>query len=840
MKLNDVFGATMSKITLTIDGKHVKTCPGDKVLDAAHNAGIDIPTLCSHPELEPHGSCRLCVVEIEGVRGFPTSCTTPAAEGMVVKTTTPEVIELRKNILKLLLSGHTSPCLVCPHKEPCEKYRPRPTKSGRVTRCATCGNRDFCELRKLCEEHEIDDLKLPIIYKNIAVERDDPFMDRDYSLCVLCGKCVRICRKLHGKAAIDFIGRGKDVRIGTVFHRGHTESGCVFCGACIDICPTGALADRFAKWHGLPDKTENTTCILCPVGCSVGLKMKEGKVVGSASTALTKEARICAIGRFVLPQVMENPARLRSHKIRVADGVRKASYEEAVEEATGKFASFSGSQFTLIAHSSATREESYVLKKFTEKVMKSEHFIVANGADNRIQIDPDTKALFLTGDYLDADLSKKPDFTVVADILPSSATDSADVVFGAAVLAETDGTFLAASGEIHELRAAAKPPDDVFPDWKIICDIAGKMGSSEFDFASSADIRKELDALGTAEQPPVMPDPPAFDDLSALPRMYRGHRFTDILGALKWILDEEATATGEEQTAKESAEKEKERPFRIVEKVEIVPNTHMITVHAPVVAAKCMPGQFIIAMVNEQSERIPYTIADWDREQGTITINVLETGRSSREMALVREGDHLEHFVGPLGNQIEIKEYGTVVCGGGCYGIGAILPMARALLEAGNKVICIEEAASEYLLYWQDRLSLVCDELVIATKDGSVGIKGGVQEAISMLVERGLKIDQAFVVGCTFMMMLVSETTKGYDIPTLTAMNPIMVDGTGMCGACRVTVGDATKFSCVDGPFFDGHQVNWMELMQRRAAFGREEIEALPQDHRKIHHCLNM
>jgi NAD(P)H-flavin reductase len=115
-----------------------------------------------------------------------------------------------------------------------------------------------------------------------------------------------------------------------------------------------------------------------------------------------------------------------------------------------------------------------------------------------------------------------------------------------------------------------------------------------------------------------------------------------------------------------------------------------------------------------------------------------------------------------------------------------------------------------------------------------------VQEAISMLVERGLKIDQAFVVGCTFMMMLVSETTKGYDIPTLTAMNPIMVDGTGMCGACRVTVGDATKFSCVDGPFFDGHQVNWIELMQRRAAFGREEIEALPQDHRKIHHCLNM
>ena len=259
--------------------------------------------------------------------------------------------------------------------------------------------------------------------------------------------------------------------------------------------------------------------------------------------------------------------------------------------------------------------------------------------------------------------------------------------------------------------------------------------------------------------------------------------------------------------------------------------------YAPEVAAKCMPGQFIIVMVHERSERIPYTIADWGREKGTVTINVLEVGRSSREMALASEGEHLEHLVGPLGTQIEVKEYGTVVCGG-CYGVGAILPIARALREAGNRVICIEEASSGYLLHWQDKLAGDCEELIIATKDGSVGIKGGVQEAITMLVERGEKIDQAFIVGCTFMMMLVSEKTKEYGIPTMTAMNAIMVDGTGMCGACRVTVGETTKFSCVDGPFFDGYQINWIELMQRRSAYSREQVQALPQDHHK-HHCTN-
>jgi len=641
----------VSLINITIDNIKVRAEEGITILDAAKGAGIEIPTLCTYAELEPYGACRMCVVEIEGMDGYPTSCTTSVEQGMVVKTKSPEVIELRKNILKLLLSGHTSPCIVCLHKEDCEKYRPNPAKSGKTVRCESCSNREPCELRKLAEEYKVDDLELPIIYQNLPLERMDPFMDRDYNLCILCGRCVRICKKIHEKGTIDFINRGKDTRIGAAFLRNYVEAGCRFCGACIDICPTGALSDRFAKWHGEADRTEETTCDICPAGCPVRLKMKNGRVIGAESTAFTDEARLCAIGRFILPQVYEEP------------------------------------------------------------------------------------------DHLNAAVQK---------------------------------IVRLSSGHLIQ---------------NIISDIERKMGTSR----KKADI---ISALGTI-----------------LDKKNEKHEETPVV-------------TGD-------------RLFKIVSKTEIVPNTHMIEVFAPDIAKKCQPGQFVIAMVNERSERIPYTIADWDDKKGTVTIHVMEAGRSSREMLLLDEGEFLLHFVGPLGMPVEIKKYGTVVCGGGCFGVGAILPIARALKDAGNKVICIEEASSGYLLYWQDKLSQHCDELIIATKDGSVGLKGGVQEVLLMLTERGEELNQAFIIGCTFMMMLVSEATKGLGIPTLTALNPIMVDGTGMCGACRVTVGDETKFACVDGPFFDGHLIDWVELMQRRSAYTKLEVEALPQEHDGHDHAHN-
>jgi NAD(P)H-flavin reductase/NAD-dependent dihydropyrimidine dehydrogenase PreA subunit/ferredoxin len=824
----------MTEITLTIDGTPVKAQQGDTVLQAAQKAGIEIPTLCAHPALEPYGACRLCIVEIQGMRGYPPSCTTPASEGMAVKTTSPEIVELRKEVLRLMLSGHTSPCLVCKHREPCEKYRPRSFKAGRATRCVFCNNRFTCELRILADQYKIDDLNLPILYKNLPVERNDPFMDRDYNLCVLCGRCARICEKIHGKGSIDFINRGKEARIGTAFHKPHTETDCRFCGACIDICPTGSLSDRFAKWYGAPDRTQDSTCLLCPHGCSIRVKLKDGKAISSGMTGFRTEDRICAVGRFALPQILDNPTRLTSHQIRVPDGLIKTSYEEALAEAARRLDPHKGETFALVAHAAATREEIYLLRKFTREVMKSSHFAVARGEGKDLALEPasvpeaiaegSVKAVYALGDFVPPEARKKIETLVVEDLFPSDTARSADVVIAAAALVETEGTFLNAAGRNQTLTAAALPPAGLLPDWKILCDLAKKMGASGFDYASAAEIRNELEGKHLQEQPPVAPDPSPLDDVAAIPRTYRGHRLSDVVCALRGLLAEEA---GRPEPAAEAVA---EKPFRILEKVEIVPNTHMVTVHAPVIAEKCLPGQFVIAMVNETSERIPYTISDFDREKGTISMVVLEVGRSSREMADTRAGQHLAHLAGPLGLSVEVKNYGTVVCAGGCFGVGAILPIARAMKEAGNRVICIEEASSHYLLHWQDRLSRACDELVIVTKDGSVGIKGGVQEAIQMLADRGEKIDQSYIIGCTFMMMMVSEQNKTLGIPTQTAMNPVMLDGTGMCGACRVSVGGSTKFACVDGPFLDGLDINWIELIQRQAAFKKEEIEGLSQE----------
>ncbi|MGZ6220348.1 MAG: 2Fe-2S iron-sulfur cluster-binding protein, partial [Syntrophales bacterium] len=617
----------MSEITLTIDGNLVKAEQGDTVLKAARKAGIEVPTLCDHPALEPYGACRLCIVEIEGMRGYPPSCTTPAAQGMVVKTSSPVIIDLRKDVIKLLLSGHTSPCLVCLHREPCEKYRPRSFKSGKATRCVFCSNRDQCELRELSEEYKIDDLEVPIIYKHLPVERMDPFMDRDYNLCVLCGRCARICEKIHTTGTIAFVERGKEARISTAFDQPHAKTDCRFCGACVDICPTGAMSDRYAKWYGAPDTVQDSTCILCPLGCSIRLKIKDGKVISSGMTAFTREARICAVGRFVLPQLLDSNYRLMSHQVRVADGLIKTSYEDALDLAASSLKVYSGSQFAMIAPASATREELYILRKFTKEVMRSDNFAVEPLSLPDAVTNGTVKALYSLGDFLQDTRPKGLDVLIVSDMFPSRTEKSADVIFAVAGLVETDGTFLNASGQVKKMSAHATPPKALLPDWKVVCDIAKKMGASGFDFQTSDDIAKEMATSKGKEVPPVAPEPSPLDKVSAIPRIYRGHQMSDIVSAMRIFF------AAPEKEAVPAPPAEEGKRFRILEKIEIVPNTHMVTVHAPVIAEKCQPGQFVIAMVEETSERIPYTISDFDREKGTITMVTLEMGRSSRELA---------------------------------------------------------------------------------------------------------------------------------------------------------------------------------------------------------------
>jgi ferredoxin--NADP+ reductase len=264
--------------------------------------------------------------------------------------------------------------------------------------------------------------------------------------------------------------------------------------------------------------------------------------------------------------------------------------------------------------------------------------------------------------------------------------------------------------------------------------------------------------------------------------------------------------------------------FKVVAIRMIAPNVHLLTLEAPEVAAAAAAGQFVMIRPNEEGERIPLTLADWDPDLGTVTLVFLSVGRTTSELALLEPGDTIPTVAGPLGNPTEIEHYGTVLLVGGCYGIAGSYPIAKALRAAGNRVITLIEARSSFLFYWQERLREVSDRLLFLTRDGSEGTCGHIDELPRILEELGEPIDRAYANGCTYIMKRTSDTTKPLGIPTYVALNPIMIDGTGMCGVCRVSVGGRTQFACVDGPDFDGHEVDWDELKQRRGMYAAEEV----------------
>ena len=263
---------------------------------------------------------------------------------------------------------------------------------------------------------------------------------------------------------------------------------------------------------------------------------------------------------------------------------------------------------------------------------------------------------------------------------------------------------------------------------------------------------------------------------------------------------------------------------RILENTEIAPNVFECTVSARDIAAKVKPGQFIIIIPDEYSERTPVTVADWDVENGTITFVFLAIGSSTEKLTELSPGDEIFSLTGPLGKAFEMEEFGRVALVGGCYGIGGIFPAARAMKEHGNEVICYSEARSNFLLYWDEKLEEIADEVKYATTDASKGYKGHAHDQLQTDLEKGTSYDRVLAVGCTFMMYRISEVTRPYGLKTIVSMNPIMIDGTGMCGACRIEVDGTTRFACVDGPHFDGHLVDWDLILARRKAYLEEEI----------------
>jgi ferredoxin--NADP+ reductase len=265
---------------------------------------------------------------------------------------------------------------------------------------------------------------------------------------------------------------------------------------------------------------------------------------------------------------------------------------------------------------------------------------------------------------------------------------------------------------------------------------------------------------------------------------------------------------------------------KIVEKKDLSENVVMMVLEAPVIAQKRKAGQFIILKINEKGERIPLTIVDSDAQAGTITIIFQVVGKTTAVMAKMKAGDTIQDVQGPLGNPTEIENYGRVVCIGGGVGVGVVYPLTAALKKAGNEVISIIGSRTKDLLILEKEMGAISDRLIVATDDGSYGFHGFVSQVLQEMIAKGEKIDRVFAIGPVPMMKVISDVTRPHGIKTIVSLNSIMVDATGMCGACRVSVAGKTKFACVDGPEFDGHEVDFKLLADRLKMYCDSEREA--------------
>jgi ferredoxin--NADP+ reductase len=267
--------------------------------------------------------------------------------------------------------------------------------------------------------------------------------------------------------------------------------------------------------------------------------------------------------------------------------------------------------------------------------------------------------------------------------------------------------------------------------------------------------------------------------------------------------------------------------FSLLENKMLLPNLYQAVISAPEVAAAAQPGQFVIIRPCEDSERIPLTLSDWDVKAGTITVVYMHIGRTTGQFAALPSGGSVATVAGPLGNAMELRKFGHVVMVGGCYGIASIYPVARALKAIGNRVTIVVEARSSFLLFGLQKLKAASHQIVTITRDGSKGLPGHINNLQDILAGLPVPVERVILNGCNYLMMRGAEETRPLGIRTIVSLNTLMIDGTGMCGVCRCTVAGSTKFACVDGPHFDGHEVNWDEITRRRQAYLREEVQIL-------------
>ncbi|AOY77790.1 NADH dehydrogenase [Clostridium formicaceticum] len=337
-------------VNLKINGVSISVKVGTSILEAAQSVGIDIPTFCYDKDLTADGACRICVVEVEGFRNLPASCTTPVSEGMVVYTESEKVIETRKMILDLLLANHPQDCLTC-------------EKAG------------SCKLQDYCYRYDVRKTTFEGARKNLPIDDENHLIQRDQNKCILCGKCVRVCKEIQVTSAVDFTGRGFDTTVTTAFNAPLSIEQCRFCGQCVDICPTGALSNKqIAGTRPWEVEKVRTTCPFCGTGCNFDLNVKEGKVIGVTSTpdAVVNGRSLCVKGRYHT-DLIYSPNRITTPLIKRKGEFVKATWDEALNLVATKFKEIKARDGSdaLAALSSArcTNEDNWVMQKFMRAVI---------------------------------------------------------------------------------------------------------------------------------------------------------------------------------------------------------------------------------------------------------------------------------------------------------------------------------------------------------------------------------------------------------------------------------------------------------------------------------------
>ncbi len=358
---------------ITIDGHPIDVKGRPTILEIARKNGIDIPSLCEHPDLVPFTGCRICLVKIKGWKSYTPACGTTPEDGMEILTATPRLQRLRKNILELILSEHPHACLICSEKSSCDDFKSTIRKVGEVTGCVLCPQNGRCHLQKTVETLGLNKVDYPAHYRNLEVRKEDPFFDRDPNTCILCGKCIRVCQDVRGANVLAFIHRGGPTVIGTAMDRSLLQSGCQFCGACVDICPTGALVERAVRPQMPPEKIVPFTCPFCGQGCALEAGVLQNRILFTRpkEKGAVNRGQGCVRGRFLIRDCVSSPQRIREPWIRKDGSLVPVDWDEALSLTASRLKAYAAGQTAVVFSRQLPLEDAYLAMQFARKVLKT-------------------------------------------------------------------------------------------------------------------------------------------------------------------------------------------------------------------------------------------------------------------------------------------------------------------------------------------------------------------------------------------------------------------------------------------------------------------------------------